>query len=252
MAPTPNGEIHWGNLMNFALIWAAVRKTHGKLWLRFDDIDGDRCEEKYAQATREILRHLGLHWDDEYSGQRNHLNHYRHFLDKVPHYACTCSRQDVQKRTGDFHYDGHCRDKGLPFRRGQSAIRFRHPSSPQGDFVLWRKEDIPAYHLTSVADDGRMGVNLIIRGEDLLESTAIQQELSRAHPDDPLSKVHFIHHPLITGIDGEKLSKSRAHGDLWTLMKHGMSAEEMWLRLSTLMALPSPLRKAEDLLDLHQ
>jgi hypothetical protein len=63
--------------------------------------------------------------------------------------------------------------------------------------------------------------------------------------------MNFIHHKLLAGPDGQKLAKSRDHGDLWTLMKHGMPAEEMWVRLSTLMGLLEPITKVSDLLNLN-
>jgi glutamyl/glutaminyl-tRNA synthetase len=250
LAPTPNGEIHWGNLMNFALTWAHVRQAGGKLWLRFDDIDQDRCADQYAEGIRHVLDHLGLNWDAEYSRQIRFVENYRQFLGELPHYVCECSRQDIHRRTGDYHYDGSCREKNLTYQAGRHAIRFLNPRAPEGDFILWRRENIPAYHLTSLYDDITMGVNLIVRGEDLLESSLIQQEISRTIPDDPLSKVVFIHHHLLTTPEGEKLAKSRQDGDLMTLLKQGMTAREMWKRLAKLMNLSQPLLSSNDLLSL--
>jgi glutamyl-tRNA synthetase len=234
LAPTPNGELHWGNLYNFAITWAHVRKAGGKLWLRFDDIDQDRCEEKYAQDTRDFLKYLGLNWDEEFSGQKKYIDDYWKYLQNVPHYVCTCSRQDIHSRTGDYHYDGHCRKLALKYESGKSSIRFLSPREPQHDFVLWRRENIPAYHLTSVSDEERLGINLIVRGVDLLESTEVQKELSQTLKSDPLGKIHFIHHPLILGLHGEKLAKSRGDGELVTLMKKGTSAEDIWKTLGAL------------------
>ncbi|MFL5784639.1 MAG: glutamate--tRNA ligase family protein [Bacteriovoracaceae bacterium] len=248
MAPTPNGELHWGNLYNFSLTWAMVRKNQGKLWLRFDDIDQDRCEEKYATDTRKLLTFLGLDWDDEFSGQFNHLPEYKNYLERIPHYVCSCSRQDIHSRTGDYHYDGHCRDLGLQYQKNMTAIRFRSPKGSQNDFVIWRKENIPAYHLTSVSDDERLGINLIVRGEDLLESTEVQKELSASMKNDPLTKVDFIHHPLIHGLHGEKLSKSRGDGELVTLMKEGKNPEEIWKTFGKLIG--KEIRSREDLFEL--
>ena len=250
LAPTPNGEIHWGNLMNFALTWAYVRQSGGKLWLRFDDVDQDRCEEKYAEGIRKILEYLGIFWDEEYSHQFRQLESYRQFLTSLPHFVCECSRQDIYHRTGAYYYDGYCRKKNLAYQPGQHALRFLNPRSVQGDFVLWRRENIPAYHLTSLYDDINLGVTLIIRGEDLRESTLIQQELSQTLPGDPLGKVKFIHHPLLTTPGGEKLAKSRQDGYLMALMEQGIGAKEIWSELSGLMNLPRSLNSANDLLAL--
>jgi glutamyl/glutaminyl-tRNA synthetase len=245
LAPTPNGELHWGNLLNFATTWSRVRKQHGKLWLRFDDIDQDRCEERFAEDTRTVLKYLGLAWDAESSNQIARLSEYRETLGKIPHYVCDCSRQEIYRRTGDFHYDGHCRTRNLSYVPLRSAIRFASPKGPAHDFVLWRREDIPSYHLTCVHDDTVMGVNLIIRGEDLLESTEVQKELSKALPGDPFSSIVFVHHPLILGVHGEKLSKSRGDGELMTLIRQGRGPEELWGELGKLVG--RPLRSPADL-----
>jgi glutamyl/glutaminyl-tRNA synthetase len=245
LAPTPNGELHWGNLLNFALTWASVRRGNGKLWLRFDDVDVDRCEPRFAHDAREILRYLGLDWDDEFSDQASHLADYRAFLERIPRYVCRCSRQEVFRRTGDYHYDGHCRTRGYSYEAGSSAVRFLGPKGPRHDFVLWRREDLPSYHLTSVRDDERMGIDLIVRGEDLRESTEVQRELSRALPTDPLRRVTILHHALLPGPDGQKLSKSRGDGELLQLIKRGAGPEELWAQLGTQVGVE--LRGPEDL-----
>jgi glutamyl/glutaminyl-tRNA synthetase len=245
MAPTPNGELHWGNFMNFALTWAAVKKQQGKLWLRLDDIDQDRCQERFAEDARFILGHVGLLWDEEFSGQIHHLEEYRHYLKSIPHYVCACSRQDIHQRTQDYHYDGHCRRLNLHYHPGANAIRFLSPKGPAHDFVLWRREDLPSYHLTSLADEERLGINLIVRGEDLLESTQVQLELSKTLAHDPLAKIHYIHHPLLLAHDGQKLSKSRQDGELLGLIKQGATAQDLWKELGSKMGMS--LTKAEDL-----
>src|SRR5690606_34933588 len=107
-----------------------------------------------------------------------------------------------------------------------NAIRFRHPHQVDGDLILWRREDLPAYHLTSIYDDWVMQVNTIVRGADLEESTHIQKEISATLVEDPLNKVEYFHHRLITDANGQKLSKSRHDGDLIKLLKDGMKAQE--------------------------
>lgn len=248
LAPTPNGQIHWGNLWNFALTWALVRRSGGKLWLRFDDIDSDRCEERFAEGTRQVLRFLKLDWDGEYANQRQHMQDYRNFLHQIPHYVCDCSRQDIHRRTGDFHYDGHCRQRELTYRAGENAVRFKHPLTPAGDFILWRREDLPAYHLTCLFDDMQLGTNLIVRGTDLIESSSVQQELSRSLPLDPFQYIDFIHHPLLLNRAGEKLSKSRGDGELLEMINKGAKGQDIFEELSLRVGLKTSINKAEDLL----
>ena len=249
IAPTPNGEIHWGNLMNFALTWAYVKKHQGTLWLRFDDIDLARCRESYAQGTRQLLEHMGIDWQHELTHQFERRDYYRDYLSQIPHYTCVCSRKEVQERSGDYHYDGHCRDRGFKYRAGKNAIRFLHPSNPAGDFILWRREDLPAYHLTSVCDDEDMRTTTIVRGKDLEESSHLQRELSRLLPSDPLSQVEFIHHRLLLDERGQKLAKNRRQGDLFKRVERGDSREKIWSQLGQYMQAPE-IRSAEDILGL--
>lgn len=249
IAPTPNGEIHWGNLMNFALTWAETKKRHGQLWLRFDDIDQARCKEEYAQGTRELLNLLGIDWQYELSNQTARLDVYRNYLKQVPHYVCECSRKDVEERTGGHLYDGHCRKRNLAFKAGESSLRFLSHQTPANDYVIWRKEDLPAYHLTSICDDEELKISLIVRGIDLLESTEVQREISNSLNLNPLKNVEFIHHKLLTDENGEKLSKSRMDGELFTLVKKGANAQEIWQELGRLMQAPA-ISSADDFLKL--
>jgi glutamyl/glutaminyl-tRNA synthetase len=223
--------------MNFALTWGFVRRHGGELWLRFDDVDQDRCDQRYIDSTKQVLSYLGFDWDHELAQQITHIERYRKLLHEIPHYFCDCSRLSITKRTGGHHYDGHCRERELLSSPGNGSVRFKHPTTPQKDFILWRREDLPAYHLTSLADDQEMGVTHIIRGADLIESTEVQQEISRSLADDPLHQVCFYHHPLILSAQGEKLSKSRGQGDLIQRIQAGYSAREIWQELGQLIGI---------------
>lgn len=249
IAPTPNGEIHWGNLFNFAFIWAETTKRAGTLWLRFDDIDQARCKEEYAEGTRELLKYLGISWHQELSNQVARLSLYRNFMAQIPHYACDCSRKEIEERSGGHLYDGHCRNRGLKFVPGQNTLRFLSQSGAQNDYVLWRREDLPAYHLTSICDDQQIHTSFIVRGVDLLESTHVQLEVSSSCRTNPLAQVEFIHHRLLTDNQGQKLSKSRLDGELFKLMQKGVGAKEIWQTLGHLIQVPT-LSSANDFLKL--
>jgi len=80
------------------------------------------------------------------------------------------------------------------------------------DPVVWRRDGLPAFHLTSVVDDDRMGVTHVVRGEDLQESTEFQQALSLRLPGNRFSSAHVLHHPLVLDAAGRKLSKSAGAG----------------------------------------
>lgn len=249
IAPTPNGEIHWGNLMNFALTWAETKKRDGSLWLRFDDIDQARCKAEYAEGTRHLLKLLGMEWQHELSNQMSRLEIYRLYAMKIPHYVCDCSRKEIEERTGSHLYDGHCRARKLKFVAGKNTLRFLSSTASQNDYVLWRREDLPAYHLTSICDDEEIKASMIIRGIDLLESTEVQKEISSSLKSEPLKNVEFIHHRLLTDENGEKLSKSRMDGELFTLVRNGTKAKEIWEELGRLMQAPQ-VKSADDFLKL--
>ncbi len=233
LAPTPNGEIHWGNLMNFVLIWLKAKQTKGRLILRFDDIDSLRCKEVYADHVRDVLRYIGIEYDLEIPTQLSRKDEYYKFLKSLPHYTCSCSRQDVFNRTGSYHYDGFCREKNLTYSKEKNSIRFLS-SHESLDFILWRKEDLPAYHLTSVKDDIEYDINTVIRGVDLFESTMMQIEMLKAIGHN---KIQFFHHRLITNKNGEKLSKSRNDGDLINFISENKSLSKMLGQLALLMGL---------------
>lgn len=234
IAPTPNGEIHWGNLMNFILTWVYVKQNNGQLLLRFDDIDQARCEERFAHHIKEILHFLGIDYLSERSHQNLKLEEYRSFLNTIPNYVCHCSRQDVFNRSGSYYYDGFCRSRKLTYTSGNCSIRFLGAQS-KNDFVLWRKEDIPAYHLTSVKDDIDMKITHVIRGEDLFESSIIQEQILSCLENK--IEIKFLHHSLIKNESGEKLSKSRLDGDIYQLVKNGTSQRVLFETLAKRMKL---------------
>ena len=218
IAPTPSGFLHLGNLYNFVLTRNAVREANGTLWLRIDDCDATRMRMEYLDDLFETLEWLGIRWDQGPRSVQEFLSRdsqslrkaeYFSKLDQIPHYACDCSRQQIKART-PLAYDGHCDGRNLPFEAGKTAIRARLPHSPHP--VIWTKDDLPAYHWVSLWDDLRLGTTHIVRGEDLRESTRIQIELAAESSDETAQKnyltIRYAFHPLVTGPDGAKLSKS--------------------------------------------
>ena len=185
LAPTPSSLLHYGNLFNFVLTTIETRRRGGTLLLRIDDLDAIRAREAYVDDIFSTLRALGFAWDagpaniDDFRSTHSQAlksASYHAFLDRFPGYAYSCSRQQIKART-DALYDGHCRDRGLSRVKGQTQWRVRS-DSPKNDLVLWRKEDLPAYHLVSLQEDLSARINLIVRGEDLRESTEQQKRLA--------------------------------------------------------------------------
>ena len=240
LAPTPSGHLHWGNLYNFVLTWGEVRRAGGRLALRIDDLDATRARPEYVEDIFRTLEWLGFDWDEgpsgpddffKYHSQLSRIAEYRSWLSKWPGYACACSRQEIKLRT-QLHYDGFCRQRRLPHVKDQTAWR-----SELGDIILWRKDDLPAYHLVSLVEDLRFATNLLVRGKDLQDATAQQQQLALAlgASGESFVNARTIHHALLLDEQGNKLSKSAQASSLSEWRKSGKTAEQIFLHLSQLL-----------------
>ena len=119
-------------------------------------------------------------------------------------YHCTCSRTQRNAYTGDS-CPGDCRYSDVPFEAGRTATRLHLDGVP--DPIIWRRDDLPAYHLTSVVDDHDGLINLVVRGEDLEAATDVQRFISKALPGNTFHQALVVHHPLVTS-EGRQLSKS--------------------------------------------
>lgn len=241
LAPTPSGYLHAGNAINFLLTEALVRRANGHLHLRIDDLDRARVRPAYLADIFDTLAWLELRYD---SGPRDvadfaarwsqlhRLPRYEALLQRlaaVPDlvYACTCSRAAAGP---DGRYPGTCRARGLPLNTPGAAWRVRVPAETEisfsdallgsvtlslteamGDFVIRKKDGLPAYQVASLADDVADQMTLLVRGQDLLPSTAAQLWLAgqAGPPYDGFRQSRFWHHSLLLDAAGHKLSKSQ-------------------------------------------
>ncbi len=235
IAPTPSGYLHAGNAVNFLLVTWLARSVDADVVLRIDDMDAERYRREYVDDIFAVLQWLGIAWHHGPSGTADFEANYS-LRDKADStwsellagqrrgldvYACTCSRRD--------HATGRlctCRSAAAPLtrpREGTHALRVHVPAGVQvqqdgevvdlhaamGDFVVWRRDDQPAYQLASVIADRDLGITHVVRGRDLLESTAAQRFIAPALDASTFADAVFIHHGLLTGLGGEKLSKSQ-------------------------------------------
>ncbi len=235
IAPTPSGYLHIGNIYNFLQTRALVDQQGGELWLRIDDCDSSRVKTEYIKDIFITLEWLGIRWE---RGPRNYddfINNYSQIrrkdyyfkkLQEIPHYVCNCSRKDIKNRGITGNYDGYCRNRKLVFVEGENLLRFE--SSSGNDFILWSRDSHPSYQLVSVIDDIDMGINFIVRGEDLRESTKMQQDLAAV-----LGKKfpEVIYHKLILDKQGKKLAKSNFSQSIKSLRESGMSPQEVLNRI---------------------
>jgi glutamyl-Q tRNA(Asp) synthetase len=233
-APSPTGPLHFGSLVAAAGSWLFARAVGGRWLLRIEDLDRPRVVPGSADELMAALERYGLEWDGTPMWQSQRTEAYAAVLARLRDtgqvYDCGCSRADLQRAPSapaagdpadDRIYPGTCRS-GIPEGRAPRAVRFRVPhgvisfddlvcgsvaeevAKSTGDFVIRRADGLFAYQLAVVVDDAEQGVTQVVRGADLLTSTArqiaLQQALSLPIPQ-------YAHLPLIVTAAGAKLGK---------------------------------------------
>lgn len=258
LAPSPTGALHLGNARTFLLNWLIVRAAGGTLLLRIDDLDGPRVRRGAAEEALDDLRWMGLDWDEAEGVlvQSRRAAVYDEAAQRLVAaglaYPCVCTRTEVAGSAASAPhgpegppYPGTCRGRWRTVEEAAAAtgrpaaLRFRVPpgevafeddfAGPQrfvpaeetGDFVVRKANGTAAYQLATVVDDAASGVDLVVRGADLLPSTARQILLQRAlglpHP-------RWIHLPLVVGPDGRRLAKRHGDTTLRALRGRGWTA----------------------------
>lgn len=239
IAPTPSGYLHLGNAVHAALVSTLAERFGADIALRIDDADPARTRVEYVENIFEVLAWLGIDWSlgprtageasQRWSHQRSaidwraEISHAR--AAGLPAYVCRCSRKQIAG-LAIGGCPGGCRDRDWDLVEGESALRVHVPrgttvsvgdgvidlATEMGDFILWRREGVPAYQLESVLADRDLGTDLLIRGADLRGSTAAQFYIARYFGADTLTEAVVIHHRLLRDVHGVKLSKSAGHG----------------------------------------
>ena len=232
-APSPTGYLHLGHVVNAIYVWGLARALQGRVLLRIEDHDRIRSRRPFEDAILEDLAWLGFVPDDGLRPLRrqsdNDAAHLRALasLQATHHvFACDCSRKEI----GGERYPGNCRHRRLqpgdvlppgmgirvvlddePERFDDLALGeiMQRPSEQCGDLLLRDRDGHWTYQFAVTVDDMNDGIDLVIRGQDLLSSTGRQIKLARML--GRASVPQFFHHPLILKADGEKLSK--ASGD---------------------------------------
>ncbi|HEY4288671.1 MAG TPA: glutamate--tRNA ligase family protein [Puia sp.] len=272
IAPTPSGFLHLGNVMAFVRTVGLGERSGTKVLLRIDDMDRERVEKEYVQDIFDTLEFLELPWDEgpknvaefekEWS-QVHRIGLYRKVLDvlreKGDLFACNCSRAQVLRDSIDGVYPGTCREKGISLDTDNVSWRLRTDEKEIGlkvlgggvigdgkvmkarlpgsikDFVVRKRDGIPAYQLTSVVDDLYFGVDLVVRGEDLWASTVAQHFLAeKLGKGEEFRSIGFYQHPLL--MDGErKLSKSAGDTSVQYLRKQGLKKKDVYTMIAKMM-----------------
>ncbi|WP_233848157.1 tRNA glutamyl-Q(34) synthetase GluQRS [Paraburkholderia sp. HD33-4] len=233
-APSPTGPLHFGSLVSALASWLDARAQCGEWLVRVEDIDGPRTVPGAAEDILATLERFGMCADEAPVWQSQRMARYQQALEQLKStglvYPCGCTRKEIADSLLNAHarnttlaYPGTCR-KGLhgkPARAwrlrvpdGDAAVitfddRWQGPQTQNlatevGDFVLRRADDQWAYQLAVVVDDADAGITHIVRGADLMDSTARQIYLQRCLG---VATPEYLHVPVVTNEHGEKLSK---------------------------------------------
>ena len=262
-APSPTGYLHMGHIVSALYVWGLAKALGAKIILRIEDHDRGRCRNEYEVAIFEDLKWLGLNCDigdaelqkPSLFRQSDCEHFYQEALDCLIEagyiYECTCSRKEIAavndqrgKSDSELYYTGTCRHKsfnhkssyGLRFRVDSEKIQFldgflgtqeQCPEKQCGDFLVKDRDGQWTYQFSVVVDDIRQGVNFIIRGQDILSSTARQLLLAKALNQKEMP--FYCHHPLVYDLSGQKLSK-RTFADAISKRRTAGESPEVILR----------------------
>lgn len=252
-APSPTGELHLGNLRTAVVAWLAARAEGLGFVVRMEDLDRRQADRAVERAQLADLAAVGIDWDGPVLRQSERFAHYEAAIAELGSrglvYECYCTRREIHEAPSAPHlpagaYPGTCRELSSSRReellgRGRPpALRLRTDDEQYtivdrlhgvmyggvDDVVLRRNDGVPAYNLAVVVDDAAQGVTQVVRGDDLLSSTArhvhLQRLLGVATPS-------YLHVPLVVGSDGERLAKRHGAVTLAELRRQGTTVGEV-------------------------
>ncbi len=260
LAPTPTGDIHAGHARTFVAAWRRAVDADGDIVLRMEDLDPLRCRPEYAVRAIEDLEWLGVKWSEGpvYQSRRREIYEaaWRELRDAGVIYPSTVSRKELRDAAHAPHDDEEASEPIFPPELRPAPGTGRDAESPAGvvwryrvpdgevvrfhdarrgmqtftagvdfgDFIVWRKDDVPAYELAVVADDITMGITEVVRGEDLLKSTARQLLVYRALGATPPAWYHL---PLVRDSEGRRLAKRHQALSVRELRARGHTPDEV-------------------------
>jgi len=265
LAPSPTGTLHLGNALTFVVNWALARRLGWRVVLRMEDLDAGRVRAGSAEEAVEVLRWLGLDWDEGPVYQSADLSPYRSALERLRDqgllYPCSATRKEIAQAASAPHgSDGETRYPGMSRPTPGSMAEALSDASdvladdafawrvivPEGaievvdellgplsvdvqgqvgDFPLATKAGLPAYQLAVVVDDARQGVTDVVRGDDLLGSTPRQVLLYRLLGLGDVPR--YWHLPLVYGSDGMRMAKRHDSVRLTTHRDAGVPGERV-------------------------
>lgn len=261
-APAPTGWLHLGHVLNALYVWDTARAVGARVLLRIENHDRGRCRREYETGILDDLDWLGFVPDLHPTAcfragpcpgrQSDRDAIYREALERLSRaglvYGCDCSRRALAAGAGngvngvELCYPGTCRERGLPVADGYgwrvrvdgTPIAFedvllgpqvQRPSDQCGDILVRDRLGNWTYQFAAAVDDLEQGVDLVIRGRDLLESTGRQIYLAAllGRAEAPV----FMHHPLVMKSPQQKLSKSDGDTGIRELRAAGLTAAQV-------------------------
>lgn len=253
-APSPTGDLHFGNLRTALLAWLFARTTGRDFFIRVEDVDTQRSSSESAERQLEDLQALGITWDQAPEYQQDKFDNYQRILDRLPHYECYCSRKDIQEAASAPHaipgqYPGTCRnlsDAERAAKREELKAQGRVPSLRlKAEVSQWTVHDFYAgeytgdvddmilrrggnanqgqdwaYNLAVVVDDASRGIDQVVRGDDLLPSAPRQAYLAHLLGYEP---PEYVHVPLVLNAAGKRLAKRDGAVTLRDMRAQGVS-----------------------------
>ena len=260
-APAPTGVLHLGHVLNAHHVWATARRHGAQVLLRIEDHDRERCRPEYERAILDDLDWLGFRPDVYPTSEFRHgpcasrqSDRHAVYLEAAEGliarglvYGCTCTRQEIAAAasTGDGElrrYAGTCRDRGtkpgdgvvwrLRLEPGHEHFtdlwlgpQTQSPADQSGDIAIRDRLGNWTYQFAVSVDDFRQNIALVVRGQDLLQSTGRQIHLARLLGRD--TPATFGHHELIMKSASQKLSKSDRDTGVRDLRAAGWTREQV-------------------------
>lgn len=253
LAPSPTGALHLGNICTFILNWVIAKQNNWEIVLRIEDIDGPRKKSGMIEDTVDILQWIGIDWDGPITIQSENLKASYSLLEELIKndsiYHCQLSRKELEQVLSAPHDETkstypNCRPhdiKSHNMKLGQEPTNWRFAASDSPhivtdeirgkktfsdvqDFVVWTKDNKPAYQLAVVADDHRQQITDVVRGNDLFQSAAWQEQLYWAMG---WAAPRWHHLPLVLGEDGKRLAKRHGDSRISTYRSRGVSPERI-------------------------
>ena len=263
-APSPTGKLHIGNARIALFNYMLAKKNNGHFILRLDDTDVERSTDEFANGIINDLKWLGIEYDSTFK-QSDRMNRYDEVLQQLKDmgrvYACYETAEELSlKRKSQIsagkppvydraslnlsdsekaekeasgikpHWRFLLNDEAMEWNdlsRGETRFEPQHLSDP----VLVREDGRPLFTLTTIVDDIDEKITHIIRGDDHATNTAVQVQIFKALGDH---MPQFGHLPLISGKDGDKMSKRLGTGAIETIRENGIEAITLLSALSRL------------------